>query len=779
MAAKKLQWKCLKHLTPIEEEFMKLRLSILLALALFQFNAQASHCSHHKHKHKTTREYVKEINQTTKETLNVVNNIQGTVNTIENTTNEILDIISALEVCNFIITIDDLPLTISDPGVYNVCGDLYWQPSYPDQAAITVNSNDVVINFQGHTLSQVDPTQADCVGLLVNPGFYNLQFLNGTIENFSTYGTVIFGAQEVTIDGLNNIFCGYNGTFDYSGGSGGIIIVEVSDLIIRNCNFNNNYSTSTANGQNYVTGCQMNIVQQALIQNCNFNFNSYDTGYADIELAYVSGIDIEDCLGLRIENCNFNQNTGSGNAVQETIFLGGTDISLIDCQILDNFGTGNDVNAGIFANARDVLIQNCAVLNFLTQSPTNQTSGIYCNDSANIVINGCTVQNISTNQSPLQGVCISGGNAIVMEGCNVQGINCPNTTDPVYGVQLINCTASTIKNCAVQNISAPNAAIVDGYAFLAVEGLTLESSEAIGVLGSGQTETSGFSFNFFSDGYINDCQAATIFTRNEGSSPTLTSGFSVYTNPDGDGADIYFKNCVAQDIENKTANPFAVGFQVTGPVDNETVTFSIIFDGCLAQNVLTDGYVNSYGFYANDSNYLQIKDCISNQNGVGYQLDSQPSGSPALFSLVTGNLAFENFNYGFVDNTGVTGPNANVFASNQAIKNGTNYLGMPVGTPIRTWNFGSQPNTVTSVAVFTGSITGTTLDVTAITSGNTIAVGETVIGSGIIAGTTITGFVSGTPGGIGTYTVSISQTVVSESMVAGYPVSDIDNLDRT
>lgn len=71
-------------------------------------------------------------------------------------------------------------------------------------------------------------------------------------------------------------------------------------------------------------------------------------------------------------------------------------------------------------------------------------------------------------------------------------------------------------------------------------------------------------------------------------------------------------------------------------------------------------------------------------------------------------------------------------------------------------------------AVFTGSISGTTLTVTAVTSG-TIVVGGKITGYGtwtgsvvvpITSGTTITALGTGT-GGTGTYTVSASQTVAS------------------
>jgi hypothetical protein len=74
-----------------------------------------------------------------------------------------------------------------------------------------------------------------------------------------------------------------------------------------------------------------------------------------------------------------------------------------------------------------------------------------------------------------------------------------------------------------------------------------------------------------------------------------------------------------------------------------------------------------------------------------------------------------------------------------------------------TW-FISDP----SSATFTGSISTTTLTVTSVLSG-TISVGDAIFGQGIDQNTVITALGTGT-GGVGTYTVSNSQTVASTSI---------------
>lgn len=67
--------------------------------------------------------------------------------------------------------------------------------------------------------------------------------------------------------------------------------------------------------------------------------------------------------------------------------------------------------------------------------------------------------------------------------------------------------------------------------------------------------------------------------------------------------------------------------------------------------------------------------------------------------------------------------------------------------------------------VFTGSISGTTLTISAVTSG-VLRVGSFITGTGVTAGTYITALGTGT-GGAGTYTVSASQSVVSTTITSG------------
>lgn len=89
---------------------------------------------------------------------------------------------------------------------------------------------------------------------------------------------------------------------------------------------------------------------------------------------------------------------------------------------------------------------------------------------------------------------------------------------------------------------------------------------------------------------------------------------------------------------------------------------------------------------------------------------------------------------------------------------GTGQYKIPVGTTAQR----AGGSTGTNGFVGIGSISGTTLSLSSVSSG-ALYVGATITGSGVTAGTRITAFVTGT-GGAGTYTVSASQSVASTTI---------------
>jgi hypothetical protein len=134
----------------------------------------------------------------------------------------------------------------------------------------------------------------------------------------------------------------------------------------------------------------------------------------------------------------------------------------------------------------------------------------------------------------------------------------------------------------------------------------------------------------------------------------------------------------------------------------------------------------------------------------------------AALATVLGNLLFPVGSI-YTNASSATNPATLLgFGTWTAFGTGKILLGNGVGDTI---TVGSTIN-----AVVTGSISATTLTVTAVTSGS-LAVGSFITGTGITVGTYITALGTGT-GGAGTYTVNTSQTVASTT-ISGQPVGNL------
>jgi len=158
------------------------------------------------------------------------------------------------------------------------------------------------------------------------------------------------------------------------------------------------------------------------------------------------------------------------------------------------------------------------------------------------------------------------------------------------------------------------------------------------------------------------------------------------------------------------------------------------------------------------------------QNQVQYTIG--PSGQ--MGATFTGSIAGTTLT---VPANAVTAGGINIgqTLSGTSITAGTRIVGFTTGAGGNVNEGGtytlSSSNT-TPTPAFTGSISGTTLTVSAISAGY-LGVGSVIAGTGVTVGTTITAFVSAS-GGVGTYTVSVSQTVGSVAMtgtITPFPIS--------
>ena len=191
------------------------------------------------------------------------------------------------------------------------------------------------------------------------------------------------------------------------------------------------------------------------------------------------------------------------------------------------------------------------------------------------------------------------------------------------------------------------------------------------------------------------------------------------------------------------------------------------------------GFTGNLGWWGvNGSNYFRLDTnyrFFAGSTYIGVNDGTAVIGNTTGGSIVIGGggdiRVASGTNISIGSDTQLWRDNAGTFAQ----RNGTNAQACRVyGTYTSATNYElgkSAWERVTADAVVTGSISGTTLTVSAVTNG-ALAVDQIITGTNIANGTRITALGTGT-GGTGTYTVSFSQSVSSTTITAGLPVFNI------
>jgi hypothetical protein len=204
------------------------------------------------------------------------------------------------------------------------------------------------------------------------------------------------------------------------------------------------------------------------------------------------------------------------------------------------------------------------------------------------------------------------------------------------------------------------------------------------------------------------------------------------------------------------------GMKLAGSGDSITVSGNIISGGNLGLDVsLVDG-----------ASVLTVEKCnITNANGaIRHRAGSRPSYT---------RLNIENFTLGALANN--AGAVVYISGEDDTIVGGslTDSLVSAFGTSNATHlvkianTRGFTLDRLTLLGDFfdgTGSVSGTTMTVTAITSG-AVSVGQTITGTGVTAGSYVVAQLTGATGGIGTYTLSAASAATGAITLAGKTIA--------
>jgi hypothetical protein len=485
---------------------------------------------------------------------------------------------------------------ITAPGTYCMKENV----TFNTGSAITVNSNDVTIELEGHT---IEGQASGSTGIELGGGIQNVIVKNGIIENVAGFGINDTPGHSAT---LNNI-------------------------VIQDVNFNTNDGPAISFDQ---ASAATPDVDGMLIQNCN---------------AFNSGGIVVQGISAIVQGCEVVDSNGNNNAI---ITLGGSvskplgsSFLIQDCIVTSESSQFTRISIGRVASG---IIRDCISQGSVFSSGGNIGS-IFMTDCQNAVISDCVVQGNQVTPSGggnrTFGVgLVSGGvttNAVI-ERCSVSGSEVGFKIFNFFGtgvgifrsVKFIDCVAEHNLNYGffLEATTSP------GFSATSLENIVFRGccAQANGLSG----------FFAFSNGLYAGPIHKLIFEgcvaqdNNGDGYASFNTQPSLALSP----RDMEFVNCVAQGNKggvdaNNSITFFGDGFGMSSafrPFAFLGSQFGVICQDCFAQSNARHGFAL---IRVLDSKVIDC--CALNNTGTGISNAHAGPGDPAT-NVILGNAAFNN-----------------------------------------------------------------------------------------------------------------------------------------
>lgn len=327
-----------------------------------------------------------------------------------------------------LFVVNQLPLTISQPGKYSVTKDLVYNASGP---AITVACDNVSINFHNHTLTLNDVTS---VGVLAKD-CHEFTLENEVIQSTSSTALHLINVNKATI---NNVYT--------KSSTNGVTIENCQDVQL--------FSSQFALGG----GVVINGSSHVAIDSCTFNGINSAYGFhveGESEEIIITNSTFNDCLssihainvnGMLIDSCHL---TASPTSTLNLVQLGSSDTGCLanDVIIRNSTLTQNQAVAG-FNGILALAGSGCLLENLVIKCASSDllegyaSAAIHIGYQDHIPYQNLIAKNCIITGQNERALLIENGQKIVFDECQVSGAS-------LYNLELLNATSCTVKNCMI------------------------------------------------------------------------------------------------------------------------------------------------------------------------------------------------------------------------------------------------------------------------------------------------------------------------------------------
>lgn len=518
-------------------------------------------------------------------------------------------------------------LIIDQPGFYTLGEGINYTAGIGD-SIISIQTNDVVLDLGGNTISQVGINSAD--GITIASGVDRITIQNGTISNVVNRG--IFVDTTISCDqiAIKNI------TFDNCQ-TRGISVEGLSGLTnssISHCEFTDCRGPSAISFLADISSCTVSDI--------HITFRAGSTLLANFSgIASSGNITSSKLLNIHISNGS----AGGFNVIglNLTALTG----SAIDTVTIQNF-TGASAFSGISASA----ITASNITNVLCQKVPTCTSfvGIASTTISQLVANGIGLEGITATGS-ITGISATSINDSALFDFSMSGISagtsCTGCTSTgiAAGVYIHQATLQSITSQTYVGFNFPGAINRSILAYCNSINITTTSTASHISLASSSTI----------DLFIG-CLAQGI---------TAGGTLNAFNVPSGTASRLVFIDCIAEGCA--TTSTACAGFSLVGCTNCFFYRCYAIANSATATSASCNGFV-----FDSTTSSLTLKGCIACLNaGTGTSATGRGFfANSSTESVFTDNAAYRNV--GTTTSIGFTqGAATNGFMRNVAVRNGT------------------------------------------------------------------------------------------------------------
>ncbi len=252
--------------------------------------------------------------------------------------------------------IDSIPpngIVINAPGTYDFHRSIKWKPT-SDSVAITIQSNDVTLNMQGHTLKCIS-SHFKTIGISA-VGSANLIIKNGTLKNMGLSGIQCRDCsniliKKIVVNGLN-----VKDTINYTVPTG-ILASQCFKVVVDECTVKNMRVRTGSSAAIQLTETLESKVTECHVKNL-LNQDGACTGIGHLlcDDAVVDSCKLDTIKSEFIDNLNTEGHTAIGLVPVLT-----TNLKIQDCEISNIIGCCDDAHGISVFVCVGALVQNCKV----------------------------------------------------------------------------------------------------------------------------------------------------------------------------------------------------------------------------------------------------------------------------------------------------------------------------------------------------------------------------------------------------------------------------------